>query len=234
MLNIITPTSDRLVGMDLLAKRIPFGEIWIVADDGKQHFDPSGYPHLNINHLPRHHDERTPVQSFRANLLDAIQYCTPGYVIFCEDDDWYSIHHFTDIVHRLEKGNVAAGDTCQRYYNIEHRVWKQFTNVGSTLAQTGFRTELLPLFQQAVLNPAGKDGRGVDAAFWKLVMESGLPHDLFNGDEQNTPFVVGIKGLPGKPGIGVGHRPDETWTPDPELVKLQQWIGDESKSYASL
>lgn len=36
--------------------------------------------------------------------------------------------------------------------------------------------------------------------------------------------VVGIKGLPGRPGIGVGHRPD-FGDPDPDGRILAEWLG---------
>jgi hypothetical protein len=46
--------------------------------------------------------------------------------------------------------------------------------------------------------------------------------------------VVGIKGLPGRAGLGVGHRPGTGWTPDPDFVRLRSWIGDDVDSYTNL
>jgi len=42
---------------------------------------------------------------------------------------------------------------------------------------------------------------------------------------------VGIKGLPGRSGIGMGHRAEIRMTPDPEFVKLKELIGDDYMYY---
>jgi hypothetical protein len=63
---------------------------------------------------------------------------------------------------------------------------------------------------------------GVDRMFWDSV-RGGAIHD--------TNTVVGIKGLPGRKGLGLGHRPDHRFTPDPDFAKLREWIGADAEHY---
>ena len=47
--------------------------------------------------------------------------------------------------------------------------------------------------------------------------------DLYN----NPTTVIGLKGLPGRPGLGVGHRPKtrDDWQYDEDYAKLIEWLG---------
>jgi hypothetical protein len=46
----------------------------------------------------------------------------------------------------------------------------------------------------------------------------------------DTQMTVGIKGLPGRPGIGAGHR--MKGISDPKLAVLKKRIGDDSAAFA--
>lgn len=44
-------------------------------------------------------------------------------------------------------------------------------------------------------------------------------------------WVVGIKGLPGRGGIGMGHRDNFRGTDDPCGALLREWIGEDAEAY---
>jgi len=148
-----------------------------------------------------------------------------------EDDDWYSPHHVADIVRRLETHD-AVGCSIQRYYNVAVRKWAMMQNKGSSLCQTGFRYDLLPLFVECVATCWRGDRKGIDAEFWRRL------HWQSNGRVQcfdDRLDVVGIKGMPGRKGIGVGHDPTwGGWTDDPDMTKLVEWIGEDAEVYREM
>jgi hypothetical protein len=46
-----------------------------------------------------------------------------------------------------------------------------------------------------------------------------------------------MKGLPGRAGIGIGHRPENNsymWVKDTDLGVLRQWIGEDIGLYPNL
>jgi hypothetical protein len=47
----------------------------------------------------------------------------------------------------------------------------------------------------------------------------------------STHHVVGMKGLPGREGIGIGHNPNGPWTVDPALRILREWIREDVEFY---
>jgi hypothetical protein len=59
--------------------------------------------------------------------------------------------------------------------------------------------------------------------------------ELFHGCESANLFtgnhVIGIKGLPGRMGIGIGHRQSFKGQDDPDGLKLREWIGDDAGIY---
>jgi hypothetical protein len=89
--------------------------------------------------------------------------------------------------------------------------------------------EAIPILARAAFDMDDARWYGVDLAFWRKV-PIGLRVELEKGS------VIGIKGLPGRPGIGYGHRPDgRGWTGDPDGVKLSELVGAElAREYLAL
>jgi hypothetical protein len=153
-------------------------------------------------------------------------------VVIIEDDDWYSPDHLAGLVHRLESADVA-GHGLQRYYHAPSRRALQLTNKGSCLAQTGFRRSLIPLMDSACDRCIEDGSRGVDARFWEAARHrpDDIVQDVYTDGDATC---IGMKGLPGRPGLGIGHRPAEgghPWQADPDLAQLREWIGDDVDAY---
>lgn len=220
-ISLITPTADQPLGIMLaeqyMARQtIGFHE-WIVADDGTV---PARLT-MNQKHVvrPRRYEGGA---SLANNVLDALAHVTGDVVVIVEHDDHYHPRHLEVSRDRLERAE-ATGAGWQRYYNVHHRCHKLMKNVGSALCNTAFRVALMPAMEEAAERCRRSGAIGLDRMFWDSLKEGADVHD------EHT--VVGIKGLPGRPGLGIGHRPDNTWNMDPNLEQLRQWIGDDVENY---
>jgi Glycosyl transferase family 2 len=197
---------------------------WIVVDDGGSGFD-----------LTRLSDLITPVypkpvwqlgrNTLARNLLAAIPEVRHDKVLFIEDDDWYSADYVATMAAELEHGVTIAGNRDAHYYHLPSRRYRLMENQNSaSLCETAIRAELLPILADVCC----QGGDFIDVRLWRAAgsrtLRVGLP----------TGRVVGMKGLPGRPGIGIGHRPDARpadWIADPDLKTLREWIGEDVKLY---
>jgi hypothetical protein len=232
VVTLITATCDQPIGFGLaehfVRRQTVWGQVplqWIVVDDGEVPIRPT----LGQEYVRRKREPGcTGVQSFCRNLLTAIPRVRGDLIVIWEHDDWYAPNHLEALLGQLAQDDIqVAGDDAQRYYHVGHRVWRQWKNRGACLCQTGFKGTLLGLFERIILGQLRQGSYGVDGHFWRLVPagRQSLVH---------TSTVVGIKGLPGRPGLGLGHRPGNGWTRDPDMVKLREWIGADVEAYLTL
>jgi hypothetical protein len=222
-ISVITPTCDRPVAFALAEKFMARQTIkpheWIVADGGERPIQCTmGQVHL--------HEARPPgAANFTRNLLRAIKRVSGDVVIIVEDDDYYSPTHIETSLAQLNGKALLAGDDAQRYYNVEHRCWRIFANRGASLCQTAMRRELLPRLDYVLHACLLSAQYGVDAMLWARTPSA-------EKSLRRSDTVVGIKGLPGRAGLGIGHRPvGSKWYADPGLSKLQSWIGPDAALY---
>ena len=219
---LITPTGGRVEGMELLAQYLDAQTYkgpatFLVVDD----CDPA-------TPLP---DSRFAVEVLRPSwrwqkgdntqcqsmALALDQVGDNDTVLIIEDDDAYLQNHIEATLHELETVELV-GEKVARYYNVytrRHQTMSQSNH--ATLASTGMRGNALKLLREICDRPT----RSIDINLW---------HE-FHGPKSLTENanVVGIKGLPGRGGIGIGHKagfgqPDMTNT-------LRQWLGARSENY---
>lgn len=224
-ISIVTPTADQPTGLRLLEGYVarqtlqPFE--WIVSDDGTQ---PARLTAGQL-HLTR---QRTAegAASLAGNLLAALERVSGDVVAVFEHDDWYRPDHLAVQMAQLRGSRKAAGAGQQRYYNLAARKFIVMRNVGSALCNTVFTVDLIPAMQAACRRAQQRDSYGIDRMFWDSLS---IRHKAVHG----TDTVVGIKGLPGRPGLGLGHRPDNRpgWKADPELKQLAEWVGADAEAY---
>jgi len=188
---------------------------WIVADDG---LTPAPLT------MGQEHIRRTRTfqggGSLALNLLAAIPRVRGDFVLVFEDDDYYRPNHIETCVRRLEQYR-ATGCIWMDYYNVQYRSWRRLRNSCAALCNTAFRAECLPMLKQAAEDALRRDIYHVDRLFWQQAGNAGL-------HEQET--VIVIKGLPGRVGIGIGHRPGPGWVKDGGR-KLREWIGADATNY---
>lgn len=226
MLCILTPTGGRPEGLALLSEYIAAQTIigpmrWIIVDD----CDPaSPVPTMpeGIEVVVVRPDWRwAPGMNTQAASMSAGLGLVPAgaWLIVMEDDDAYLPGHIEAMLDELDDAELV-GERLARYYNIATR---RFQNIPSdrhaSLAATACRDGALT----ALRDICAAESRRIDMDLWQA----------YRGRRSltTTANVVGIKGLPGRAGIGVGHRPT-FGTPDPSGEVLIDWLGVErAKAY---
>jgi hypothetical protein len=113
----------------------------------------------------------------------------------------------------LERFDLV-GESCARYYQIGTGRYKQLANSQhSSLCSTAMKGPALELFRRV----CQRADKFLDLSLWQR----------FAGTRslRSTQMVVGIKGLPGRPGIGAGHKPEFSGQVDEDGSILRQWTG---------
>jgi hypothetical protein len=207
------------------------GEVlWVIVDDGKP--ITAGVVKSDFREdwtvvkvFPRpewRNGQNTQSRNLLAGIQVVKQFTEVTAVFIIEDDDYYSPRYLRCMADKL-KGHKVTGEINTIYYNVERRGWGRNRNTQhSSLFQTAFTLEVLPIFEKIC-----KDSpKFIDVLFWKSLFD---PYALFGFEESN--LAIGIKGLPGRPGIGVGHKRTYPINPDEDYSKLKELIGDDYKYY---
>lgn len=227
---LITPTGGRPQAFELcrhyVARQQTARDLqWIVVDDGEAR---TAYPNFVLRQSLIWPEPRwKPGQNTLArNLLAAIPEIRGDRILILEDDDHYPPGYVDAMANALDHGLIAG---CQKsnYYHLPSRQFRVMHHPGrSSLFHTGFRRELLPVLAKICL----KGPRYVDVDLWESVEPK---QKVFFA----KPLATGIKGMPGRPGIGIGHRPEVggDWQPDFfNLNVLRSWIGEDLNLYAGI
>lgn len=234
-LALVTCTADQPIGMALCERfmqaQTAWGKMriqWVVADDG----DVPAVCTLGQVHIRRRREpDCSPSRSLCRNLKAALREVYAPLIAIIEHDDYYGPSHLEEIVAALTSRHnaLACGQMSRYYYNVERRCYRLVRDGAPALCQMALRAEAIPLLRKAAADMDSNNWRGVDLAFWRSV-------DANRRVELSQGSVVGIKGLPGRAGIGYGHRPTSRgWTPDPVGAKLAELVGAElAREYLSL
>ncbi len=195
--SVITPTCDRPVGIALcerfMARQSFMPDEWIVADGG-EHPAP-----LTMGQIHLCHPQPRGAGNFAANLLNGLATARGELIVFIEDDDHLAPDHLETMLRAAQaapRGALAIGDDRQTYYNVTHRCWREFNNVGASLCQTAIRREAVPALVAIIRQCMARNTYGIDTTFWRSI-----PRERWALTGRRT--VVGIKGLPGAAGLGI-------------------------------
>jgi hypothetical protein len=103
--------------------------------------------------------------------------------------------------------------------------YTKYDNINlASLAQTAIRRSLLPKFLEIL------DGDTyIDVRFWESI--NGQGHIFDDADQM---LYVGMKGLPGRAGIGIGHHDNHMYVQDSDRMILKKWIPNDYQYYLSL
>lgn len=167
---------------------------------------------------------RPGVNTHKANMELALEHTKGSRIFFIEDDDYYSprylevMNNFLDYVEIVGEANAC-------YYNIKLPGFRRMQNYNqASLCQTGIKDTQLPLLKAAL-----KMDGNIDGNLWELSHKQGVKC-LLLGDYN---LCVGMKGLSGRPGLGVGHS-FKDYLPDPNLAILRKWLGSSAIPYISM
>jgi hypothetical protein len=216
---LITPTGGRPEGLRLLANYLNAQTyagpmVWIVVDDCDPETPlPPVRAGITIDHV-RPAWRWQPGQNTQARCLAAALALVPadGRVLVLEDDDCYLPQHVELLADALQDADLV-GEAPSVYYNVAVRRWRNMGNSAhASLCATGMKGAALTLFGTL----CSINARRLDMTLWRD----------YRGPRRLLPQsqVVGIKGMPGRAGIGVGHR-DDMGEPDPCGDTLRELIG---------
>jgi len=192
----ITPTGDRPLAFALcqkwMSKQILKSNQWIVVDDGITPMK-STVSMQYIRRVPRPSD---PSRTLIENLRVAIPLIKGNKIIFIEDDEYYAPEYIQTMVSKLDKYEIV-GIGKSKYYHLLSGCYAQIGNLHhASLAEMGFRHSFLPEFIKFL-----DGGLYLDMRIWRTINRN-RTHIFF---DDNRSLYVGMKGMPGRHGIGGGH-----------------------------
>jgi hypothetical protein len=226
MLQILTATGARPEAWRLCERYMRRQDYegpvrWIIVDDGEHPqlcgFERAGWCLEWVRPLPRW----APGDNTQArNVLAGLALVDPvAPLVIVEDDDWYAADWLTTCARELRDAELV-GEMCSRYYNVATRVARPLTNRShASLCSTALRGPAVAVLRDCCRSRE----KFLDLALWRA---RGPRKRLFNGGR-----VVGIKGLPGRAGIGIGHRATFQGLPDAAGKILRNWIGADAGGY---
>lgn len=221
-MQLITPTGDRPRAWALcerwMARQTYAGPVvWHVVDDGvlplSAAFTRDGWD-VRVHRLAP-----MPENTQARNMMHLLRLVTPQHpVVVIEDDDWYA-PDWLDTCAREIRSAECVGEAPARYYNVARRVARQLQNgAHASLCATAVRGHAVETLRRAC------EGRRtfIDLELWRRHHS----RRVFGGRR-----VVGIKGLPGRGGIGMGHDARFAGKPDPDGAVLRSWVGADAEAY---
>lgn len=231
LVTLITPTGWRkkvFALCETFVKRQTYkGELqWIVVSDDKIE-DPTpctmGQQYIQCPLI-----WRPGINTQRYNFAAAIPHVKGDVVFIWEDDDYFKPEYIEVMLDFIKYADLC-GECDVTYYNLARKGFRQMSNtLHASLTSTAFKKSYLGHFENAVHS----GNTYMDLALWGAAKKKGHKGLLFSGMN----LCVGMKGLPGRSGIGFGHNaPEEEFTADPHLVKLKELIGEtDAQSYINL
>ena len=194
----ITLTGDRKEAFQLCTRWMSNQTVkpdqWIVVDDGKE---PLEIPeNIEMDYLRRVPSNKDPQHTMVMNLQLALNGVESEKILIMEDDEYYAPNYIEEMSRKLyEYELVGIGHS--KYYHLPSGGFIVHKNMDhASFAQTGFRSTLL-----SELNKIMEGDQFLDIRLWKEVALHKNSHIFVDTD----PLYLGMKGLPGRKGIGVGH-----------------------------
>lgn len=202
-ITLITPTRNRahcfLLLQQWMMMQTKSWDQWIVVNDGTEE-----YNYFLGQEVYKKEYDKSGGHSLCQNILHAIPHVRGSKILIAEDDDYYR-PDYIETMNKLLDDFSLVGEGRAKYYNVEKRLYKQFHNTEhASLAQTGMRREILPLLTEACL----EGSPFIDLKVWSLCTAR---KKVFLGLDKH----IGIKKMPGEPGIGIGHK--DSGSPDKDL-----------------
>lgn len=209
MISVITPTGGRPFALSVLNKCLERQTNqdfeWIVVDDcdPASEYQPVGKRTEVVRPEPRWaRGQNTQAR----NLLAGLDAARTDRIVICEDDDWYAPNWLEDCDIELQYVELW-GEAPSLYYHVSGVGRSMGNTRHASLCSTAMQGDRAIRHFREIL----KEPRRIDMRLWRS----------FGGKVALSPFegrVIGVKGLPGRSGIGVGH------TPAGEPMDIRKWI----------
>lgn len=227
MLTLITPTGDRPLAFALcqnwIRKQTLQPDQWIVVDDGKVPLKS----YVPMEYVRREPQANDPKHTLILNLKTAMPLIKGDKIIIIEDDEYYAPEYVREMAHRLDQREVV-GIMRSKYYHLPTGGYLQIRNTThASLAETGFRSSFVP-----ELSGIWDGDPSLDMRIWQ---KAGPARSLLFVDD-DKPLYLGIKGLPGRMGIGAGHNPAmyRNIRDIADRAVLRQWVSQDYQVYLDI
>jgi hypothetical protein len=232
----VTPTRDRPECFALaerwMARQYEKDFAWIVVDDG----DEPARLTMGQTHVRRNPSGArcTLPENVLAGLAEANK-IHARFILFVEDDDWYSARYVRYMLQHLRRAGVV-GEMRRKYYHVPTRgIHSSYNRKHAALASTGVRGDAFHLIKRACERAIKAKSPYVDMFLWGVYdpieprwkrvqdMEKGKGKKMFSC----RTLSVGLKGMPGRGGLGTGHDDAPYKEFDRDTYTLRKWVGDE-------
>ena len=227
MIVLITPTGARQAQFDLCSRwmnqQTYNGNIlWIIVDDCNPKTTDKITDTFRLNWtiekvypVPLWSGINTQGRNMKAGidtLINNHNLKDVEAIFIIEDDDYYRPVYLDRMITHFDNHSLL-GEKNTIYYNVVYRRWVTNPNTQhASLFQTAFTVDAIPYLQKCYSQ------KFMDATLWYTVTNKKLFND---GD-----LAIGIKGMPGRGGIGAGHSKAFTMQEDFNLRFLRSKIGE--------
>lgn len=198
-LSVLTPTGARPEAfancVEYMQAQTFTGAVrWIIVDDGPEAMPTPQVKGWQVAHI-RPCPLWQPGQNTQArNLLEGLALVDPGdRVVIVEDDDQYAPWWLEQVAEWLDTDDLV-GEGGSVYVNLKTGNRKKCNNTAhASLCQTAVKGFGIEALRKACLTGP----KFIDVNLWRSMKGRVYP---YQGG------VLGVKGYPGRPGIGIGHR----------------------------
>jgi hypothetical protein len=211
---VLTPTGGRDVSLhrlDMFMKAQTFQDFtWVVLDDCAERSRKPNRCDIHICPEWIWQGQNTQAQS----MIRLLQEVPEGEtVVICEDDDFYSVDHL-EMMNYYLIDNDCVGQRDFVYFNTQNNTFREFNHENhSTMCATGFKSHLI----EHMIDICTRYKANLDVYFWRM--------GDFKKYLMAEQTCVGIKGQPGRAGIGIGHHMIG------KPGKLSDFIGENERFY---
>ncbi len=227
-LTVITPTGDRPLAFALckqwMAQQTRQPDQWIVVDDG---VIPTAIT-PNMTYIRRKPMRKDPVHTLIVNLRKAMPHINGEKILIMEDDEYYAPGYIERMSTELDSHEVV-GIMESKYYHLPTAGFLRISNrAHASLAQTGFTRSFLPDVEALLRSGITQY---LDMNIWQNARTNGKGFLFHDKDDS---LYLGIKGMPGRGGIGSGHNPTSYTKKDTSRETLKEWAPHGYRAYIDI
>jgi hypothetical protein len=224
-ITVITCTGDRPIQFSICSRIMNRMTVkpnqWIVVDDGVNPMPTDLIP-KQCDYIRRVPSKDDCPMTLSLNMQEAFKRARNDFVIFIEDDDWYSAEYLKQCF-EIGQGYDAIGALHRNYFQLQYNQYYSFINHREAITASTVlcNRKAIDGFKQTLNNHP--DGNGLDTYFWV----DNKYHTVLHRSEQATPVGIKAWGV----GRGAGYKPSHTnnasgFLPDVNRDKLKAWIPD--------
>jgi len=226
MITAVTPTGDRPLAFALCRRwmkhQVLKADQWVVVDDGIKPLTKT----KSFDYIRREPKKSDPQFTLIENLKCALPHIKGDKILIMEDDEYYSPYYIQVMSKHLSRHEVV-GIGNSKYYHLPSGGNFTIGNMRhASLAETGFRRSFLPKFKGLL----SQGNVYIDTLLWRAA------NGFIFTDSDKNPLYLGIKGLPGRRGIGRGHDLSlyKKYPPDTSRLKLKKWVPEDYRIYMDI